>query len=100
MIGVVAIAGQSILVYSFKFPDGSFNLVRGYAVSGIIMGIFLLTPAIGLATLVKEPVPANHSKKRTSILKGFKLTLTNFPFMMVVLVSIMMIFFLSIKRNN
>ena len=87
MLGIFAVAVQSILVYSFKEPDGSFNLEKGYAVAGMVMGVFLLTPGIFLFYTIKEPKPAAIKQNRLSILKGLKVTVTNFPFLMVVAVS-------------
>jgi hypothetical protein len=85
-IGTVAVGVQSILVYSFRLPNGDFDLTKGYAVAGAVMGTFLLTPGLFLYLTVSEPPQAAPFSDRASMWKGIKLTLTNVPFLMVVAV--------------
>jgi Na+/melibiose symporter-like transporter len=89
-LGTVVIVVQSFLIFAFREPNGSYNLQRGYAVAGVVMGVFLLTPGLVVFLFVKEPrIPKEKMASRgiKNVIKGLKITLTNVPFLLVVLVS-------------
>lgn len=94
---MIIITIQVVLVYSFRYPDGSFNLRKGYAVSGALVALFLLTPAIILLFTVTESKPNYSKRERINIWLGLKITLTNFAFVMVLIVSLFYTFFYICK---
>lgn len=83
---MVFISIQVILIYRFKNPSGSINYKMGYEISGMIVAIFLLTPGIVLFFTVKEPKKKISSRQRLNLLLGLKITITNFPFVMIIIV--------------